>query len=82
MIAGEGDAQHRRLLSARPGPHVMGEQIEPRLVYPDKTPFLVVGLFPRWPALLPPHANGRLVALRCPLDGSLHTVAQAYGGGD
>ena len=45
MIAGEGDAQHRRLLSARPGPHVMGEQIEPRLVYPDKTPFLVVGLF-------------------------------------
>src|SRR5258706_9079290 len=45
MISGEGDAQHGRLPTARPGPHVMREQIEPRLVYPDKTPLLVVGFF-------------------------------------
>ncbi len=45
MIAGEGDAQHGRLPPARPGPHVMREQIAPRLVYPDTTPLLVGGFF-------------------------------------
>src|SRR5260370_14568101 len=32
--------------------------------------------FERWPATLPPAPNGRLVPLRRPLDGPLHTVAQ------
>src|SRR5258706_14103816 len=45
MLAGEGDAQHGRLPTARPGAHVMGRQREPRLIYPGDAPVLVACLF-------------------------------------
>lgn len=45
MIPRQGDAEHRCLLAARPGPHVVGQQIEPGLVYPDDEALLVGGFF-------------------------------------
>jgi len=45
VIAGEGDAQQRRLGTPRPGAHLMGEQITPRLISPDKTPVFVGRFF-------------------------------------
>jgi hypothetical protein len=45
VISGEADAQQRRLGTPSSGSHLMGEQIKPRLISPDKTPFLGGGLF-------------------------------------
>jgi hypothetical protein len=41
VIAGKRDFEHGRLPTPRPRPHLMGQQREPRLIYPDKAPALV-----------------------------------------
>jgi len=41
VIAGEGDAQDRGLSTPGPGPHVMGEAVEPGLISPDDAPVRV-----------------------------------------
>jgi len=45
VIPREGDAQDWGLSTPGPGPHVMGEEVEPGLIYPDDAPVLVGRLF-------------------------------------